>query len=92
MGYLVELEKQVEQINKHHKKKMEECERFSSVCQYLMPHPKGIFRNKCPYCRSKLKLIKHSCNPCFMTAYQYWEWLCPQEDYRYMEERYYGDN
>ena len=74
---------------KKHKKKIEELKEFAKNCCMILPRPGGFFGNKCPFCKHKVRLTKHSINevPHIMSQLQYWEYICPDADYRYVEER-----
>ena len=79
------------EIKRQHRAKIEGLRKSANACQIVLPKPTGLFRNKCPYCKSKLKLTKYSTEPHLTTAWQYWEYICPEEDYRYVKEWLYGD-
>ena len=72
-----------------HGKKLEELEKYANWAKYCLSAPIGLFGNKCPECKRKVILTKHSMQPNYMTGFQLWEWICPNGDYRYVEERDY---
>ena len=85
-----ELELKSDRVRDDYKFRVSLLERFATACSYVCPKPKGWIFKRCPMCQKKLMLTKYSLNPKFMTATQYWEYIC-ECGYHYVKERYFGD-